>query len=91
MNARAREEKIDNEAVENSRFEAIRCTYLGGTLGAGVVMMSDEQFETLCERLTADELERYLRVVRDCELKGKHYGKSHYKAILDMAKEDRKV
>ena len=27
----------------------------------------------------------------DCESRGKHFGKSHYRAILDMAAEDRAV
>ena len=83
LNARAGEDDL--------RKERMRSKYLGGTLGGGVVMISAEQFDRLCETLTLDEIERYFRVVRDCENSGKHYGKSHYKAIMDMAKEDRRL
>lgn len=66
-------------------------TVLGGELGGGVVMMSDEQFNDLCDKLSYEEIKRYIAVVRDCEMKGHKYAKSHYQAILDMAKEDRRI
>ena len=65
---------------------------LGGTLGGGVVMLSDEQFDDLCEKLSFDELNKYIGIVRDCELSGQKYKKkTHYQAIIDMAMKDRKV
>lgn len=65
---------------------------LGGTLGGGVVMLSDEQFSDLCEKLSFEELNKYIAIVRDCELSGQHYKKkTHYQAILDMAHKDRRV
>lgn len=81
----------EDGAVENSEKERLKLKYLGGTLGGGVVLISDAQFESLCEELSLDELERYLAVVRDCEKKGKRYKKSHYQAILDMARADRRT
>ena len=81
----------EDEAVENLQKGALMRRYLGGTLGGGVVLLSETQFDSLCEELSLEELERYLAVVRDCEKKGMRYKKSHYQAILDMAKEDRKV
>ena len=58
---------------------------LGGTLGGGVVMLSDEQFDDLCDKLSIDELDKYIGIVRDCEKSGQHYKKkSHYQAILDV-------
>ena len=71
--------------------ESLRGQYLGGSLGGGVVMMSPEQFDALCEMLTLDEMEKYFGIVRDCETSGKHFGKSHFKAILDMVEEDRRI
>lgn len=66
--------------------------YLGGTLGQGLVMMNMEQFDTLCEQLSFDEIEKYLKIVVDCEKSGKKYRKkTHYQAILDMVAEDRRV
>lgn len=87
--APAREKELS--PVKNLERRALMRRYLGGTLGGGVVMMSDEQFNALCEELSHEELEKYLAVVRDCEKQGKHYKKSHYQAILDMAKKDRRL
>jgi phage anti-repressor protein len=55
-------------------------------------MLSDEQFADLCEKLSFEELNKYIAIVRDCEKSGQHYKKkTHYQAILDMAKKDRRV
>lgn len=81
----------EDEDVENLQKGALMRRYLGGTLGGGVVLISEAQFDSLCELLSLDELERYLTVVRDCEKQGKHYKKSHYQAILDMARADRRT
>lgn len=65
---------------------------MGGTLGKGVVMISDEQFNDLLDKLSLDELHKYMDIVADCELKGKRYkNKTHYQAILDMVAKDRRV
>lgn len=84
------ENSVEN-SVENLKRDALMRRYLGGTLGGGVVLMSEEQLSSLCEILSHEELERYLTVVRDCEMQGKHYKKSHYQAILDMAQKDRRI
>jgi hypothetical protein len=87
----AREDDTDeDEPVENS--EDLQLEYLGGTLGGGVVLLSKEQFADLCDRLSIEELNKYIGIVRDCELNGKPYTrKTHYQAILDMVKKDRRV
>ena len=65
---------------------------MGGTLGKGVVMLSGEQMDDLLDKLSIDEFEKYVSIVAECELKGKHYkNKSHYQAILDMVAKDRKT
>ena len=65
---------------------------LGGSLGKGVVMLSQEQTDDLLDKLSLDEFNHYVGVVADCILKGKRYKKkTHYQAILDMARQDRKV
>ena len=74
-----------------SREEAKR-KLLGGSLGKGVVMLSDEQMDDLLDKLSIEEFDKYVSVVADCELSGQHYKKkTHYQAILDMAKKDRRV
>lgn len=67
-------------------------SYLGGFLGQGVVLLSDEQIDDLLSRLSLDEYERYVGIVRDMELSGRSYKrKTHYQAILEMAAKDRVV
>lgn len=70
----------------------IKLKYQGGTLGQGILFMSDDQFSDLCERLSLDELHKYIDIVVECEKNGKRYKKkSHYQAILDMVAKDRKM
>ena len=92
------EEERDKEKEKESHSfiladkETARREFIGGTIGQGVVMMSDEQFDDLCEKLSLDELHHYFGVIVDCIKKGKKYTKrTHYQAILDMVTKDRKV
>ena len=72
--------------------EGAKRTMLGGTLGKGVVMLSDEQIDDLLDKLSLEEFNKYVEIVAECELNGKPYKKkTHYQAILDMAKQDRRV
>ena len=92
---RIEEEGFEGEDAEVYRQELrdrLKLKYMGGTLGQGVVLMSDEQFSDLCDKLTMDELDKYFSIVVECEKNGKHFKKkSHYQAILDMAAKDRRV
>ena len=64
--------------------------FLGGSLGKGVVLLSDEQMDDLLDKLSIDEFNKYVGIVADCELSGKPYTKkTHYQAILDMVAKDR--
>lgn len=65
---------------------------LGGELGGGVVILSQEQITDLLERLSLDEFDHYVGVIRDCVLRGKKFTrKTHYQAILDMVAVDRQI
>ena len=65
---------------------------LGGALGKGVVLLSQEQMDALLDQLSLEEFDYYVGVVADCILKGKPFKrKTHYQAILDMAMADRRV
>ena len=80
---------FSNENVEKS-VENSKRSYLQGSLGKGVVLLSDEQLDDLLDKLTVAEFDKYVQIVADNELTGKHYRKkTHYKAILDMAMKDR--
>lgn len=89
-----REEEKEEESLSiiHSAREEAKLRYMGGTLGKGVVMLSQEQMESLLDELSVEEFDKYVAVVADMELSGKHYKKkTHYQAILDMATKDRRV
>lgn len=82
----------DGKPVENSDKERVKLKYLGGKLGKGVVMLSDEQLDSLLDELSIEEFDKYVSIVADCELSGQRYTKkTHYQAILDMVRKDRRV
>lgn len=84
--SRASEEK--NDVTDKER---VKRELMGGTLGGGVIMLSDEEFDSLLDELSLDELHHYCGIVRDCELSGKKFKrKTHYQAIMEMAMADRK-
>jgi predicted phage replisome organizer len=72
--------------------EEAKMKYLGGSLGKGVVLLSDEQLDDLLSKLSHDEFNKYIGIVAECELNGKPYKKkTHYQAIIDMVAKDRKT
>ena len=86
------ERESDDLSTDLSTLEEKKRKVLGGNLGKGVVLLSQEQMDDLLEKLSLDEFDYYVGVVADCILSGKKYTrKTHYQAILDMAANDRKV
>lgn len=86
------EDEEDADAYRKELKERLKLKYMDGTLGEGIVLMSDEQFDDLCDKLSLAEIDKYFAIIKECELNGKRYKrKSHYQAILDMVKKDRKV
>jgi predicted phage replisome organizer len=82
----------DAEAYREELRDKLKLRYMGGELGQGVVLMSDEQFGDLCDKLTYDEINKYMGIIVECEKNGKRFKKkSHYQAILDMVAKDRKL
>ena len=87
-----KEEDKEYHSFVHSEAATAKLEYMNGTLGEGVVLMSEEQFNDLLDKLSLDELHKYFSVIVECEKNGRHYKKkSHYQAILDMAAKDRKV
>ena len=86
------ENSDDGESVTcNVTHDAYKRKYLDG-IGKSVVLLSDAEFDDLLVQLSLDELDKYISIVADNELSGKHYKrKTHYRAILDMAQKDRGV
>ena len=82
-NERKKEEPFVHSAEKN------KLKIFGGKLGGGVVLLSEEQEDKLLEMLSVEEFDKYVSIVRDCELAGKHFRKPHYQAILEMVNKDR--
>lgn len=79
-------------STEHDPEDDPKMKYMRGKLGEGIVFMSDEQFHSLLDILSLDELHKYFKIIVDCEKQGKHFTKkTHYQAILDMAMKDRAV
>lgn len=86
------EEKEFHSFIPAAIKEEAKRKVLGGSLGKGVVLLSDEQMDDLLNKLSLDEFDRYVGIVADMELSGKRYRKkTHYQAILDMAYKDRRI
>ena len=91
-----KEEEIHSfvHSAERSEYdkERVKLKYLGGTLGQNVVLLSDEQFDDICERCSLAEVDKYIGIVAECEKNGQHFTKkTHYQAILDMVEKDRRI
>ena len=93
--SRATKEDFESEVVDNPSEEPnryIQRVYVKGNLGNGRVMLSPQQIDILLSELSLDELEKYCRIIDECEKKGMHYKKkTHFSAIMEMAKKDRKA
>lgn len=79
---------FDDEDGGDEEFDT-KIKPLHGTLGRGVVMLSEKQIDLLLQELSIEEFDKYVDVVASQIEKGKTYGKTHYQAILDMAYQDR--
>lgn len=81
-----------DRSITREEKERIQRELMYGELGGGVVMLSDAERDYLLDELSLDEFNYYVGVVRDCEKNGQNYKKkTHFQAILDMAKKDRKI
>lgn len=65
--------------------------YFQGELGQGVVMLSDEQVESLLDLLGLDGFDHYVSKLATFIIKNKATVKSHYETILKWWKEDSNV
>jgi hypothetical protein len=79
------DENVDN-CVDNSKLE-----YLGGTLGKGVVLLTDAQREALLDKLGFDAFNHYINRLSTFIIEKKATVKNHYGTILKWAEEDRMI
>jgi hypothetical protein len=61
---------------------------VGGSLGKGVVFLSDEQVDDLLERMGIETFDYYVDKLSDFIIKNGARVKSHYETILKWWKED---
>lgn len=89
--AREKSDVVDNsvDGVDGDPKERQR-EYMRGTLGEGLVFMSQEQFDYLVENYSLDEVHHYFEVIKEQIRMGRRYRKTHFQAIIDMAEKDRK-
>ena len=79
------DEDVDN-SVDNSTFEL-----MGGSLGMGVILLTEEQRDALLEKLGIDAFNHYIAKLADFIIRKKAKVSNHYSTILKWAKEDMKV
>jgi len=56
-----------------------------------VLMLSDAQFDSICERCSHDEIDFYMDRMVELVNKGYSFGCSHYEYIMQMVDKDRKL
>lgn len=76
----------NEEDVENSKLEA-----MGGTLGKGVILLTEEQQEALLEKLGIDAFNHYIDKLSTFIIKNEAKVSNHYNTILKWAREDSAV
>ena len=83
-NGNDNEDNVD-ESVDNT------LEYMGGTLGKGVVLLTDAQIDALLEELGLDAFEHYVEKLATFIIEKDAKVGNHYATIRKWAKEDMKV
>ena len=79
------EEDVEN-SVENSKLEA-----MGGTLGKGVILLTEDQRDALLEKLGFDAFNHYIDKLSTFIIEKGARVSNHYNTILKWAREDSMV
>lgn len=78
----------DEDATTATDDESKVVKAVGGTLGKGVVFMSDEQVSDLLDKMGIETFDYYVDKLSDFIIKNDARVKSHYETILKWWKED---
>ena len=84
-------EETPGEAATTTATEDNQLKCIGGTLGKGVVYLSDRQKDDLLDRLGLDAFNRYVDRLATFIIDKKAHVKNHYETILKWYEEDSKV
>ena len=79
-------DEFSTDASTDNQFEAI-----GGTLGRGVVLLTNKQFESLLEKLGMDAFNHYISKLADFIIEKDAKVSNHYATILKWARQDKAV
>ena len=83
---------VDVEETDTAATaESNKLKYLGGSLGKGVVFLTDNQFDDLIERLDLDAFNRYVERLADFIIEKNAHVKNHYETILKWYAQDSAV
>ena len=83
------QKEVEAEAMDSGSDNERRLAYLGG-IGKGVVLLTQEQMDSLLEKLDIVEFDYYVGKLADFIVAHPSAGiKSHYKTILKWVNEDR--
>ena len=88
-----KEKDIDIEidvavATDNTGNGQTEFNYLGGKLGKGVVLLTDEQFSSLLDKLGLDAFNHYVEKLANFIIEKGAKVANHYATILKWARED---
>ena len=83
------EVEVEVPATTTTEENQLKC--LGGSLGKGVVYLTDRQLADLMDRLGLDAFNRYVDRLATFIIDKKAHVKSHYETILKWWEEDSKV
>lgn len=78
--------EVINKGVDNSSFEL-----MGGSLGKGVVLLTEEQRDALLDKLGLDAFNHYVNKLATFIIEKKATVGNHYKTILKWWEEDKKL
>jgi predicted phage replisome organizer len=85
-----KERDLEEEGEEKSASPASKLEKVGGTLGQGVLMLTEEQKDDLLDKLSLDEYNLYCKKLSDYIIAHPNKTfKSHYQTILKWVVEDR--
>ena len=86
------DKNVENSVDNSPKVSVDDMLYpLGGTLGKGVVYLSNRQLEDLLDRLGIDAFNRYTERLADFIIENNAHVKSHYETILKWNSEDSKL
>lgn len=81
----------NNEKTVENFPDDFKLEFMGGTLGKGVVLLSDAQRDDLLEKLGLDAFNHYVEKLANFIINKKATVGNHYGKILNWAKEDMKL